>query len=386
MNADVDSPLGARRARVHAGGLPAIAGVLSRTEWSVIAGAVLLLAAIAVDGDVAAHREAGQTIGYGMAMVGALVRTAIWIAMAPSIFRALDSSPVEGAHRVRSLAFRVVLAVGVTAAHHGLSRLLAVVAGPAFGNPPAGFAAQWPEVNTILGGSFDGFLYLLAAHIIAQRVHRTRVQQQRQAELETSLARAQLHALTQELRPHFLFNALNGIVALVREEPARAESMLIRLSEMLRRTLETPRHGEVMLAEELEHLELYLSLERMRFGARLEVTHAIAPETLPLMVPAMLLQPLVENALAHGIGPMPGPGEIVLEAARVGDRLRILVRDTGAGLPADVASRESTGVGNTRARLAALHGTNFRFELGAPPVGTGTLVTIELPVRTAAAL
>lgn len=385
MTADVVLPAGAqplsRGQSVRT--LPPVGRALSRNEWFVIAGALLLLAASAVDGDVAAQRDAGRSVGYGAAMGGALARTAIWIAMAPWLFRALDRLPFARGDRSWSLAGRVALAVSTTVLHHALCRLLAAVAGPAFGAPPAAFAADWPQLHAILGGSFDGFLFLLAAHMIAQRVHRTRAQQHRQAELETSLARAQLHALTQELRPHFLFNALNGIVALVRDEPIRAEAMLIGLSEMLRRTLETPRDGEITLAMELENLELYLSLEHMRFGSRLQITRAIAPETLSVMVPAMLLQPLVENALAHGIGPMPGPGEIVLQTALVRDRLRIIVRDTGAGLPVDVESRVSTGIGNTRARLVALHGTDFRFDLGAPPVGTGTLVAIELPARRA---
>lgn len=361
--------------------LPPVARALSRHEWTVIASALLLLAVIALEGDVAAHRDVGQTIGYGTAMLGAVLRTSLWIALAPLLFTALDRQPFVRGRRFRSFLWRAALAVGSTAFHHGLCRLLAAAAGPAFGPPPAASAAEWPSVYAVLGGSFDGFLYLLAAHMIAQRVHRTRAQRQRQAELEGSLARAQLHALTQELRPHFLFNSLNGILALVREEPARAEAMLIRLSEMLRRTLEMPRDGAVTLAVELETLDLYLSLEQMRFGSRLRVTREIAPETLPLVVPAMLLQPLVENALAHGIGPLPGPGEVMLKSALVNGRLRIVLCDTGAGLPSDVESRVSIGIGNTRARLSALYGTDHQFSLGAGPDGRGTTVMIELPAR-----
>lgn len=220
---------------------------------------------------------------------------------------------------------------------------------------------------------------MLLAHVVIQRVHRSRYRQRRAAELEASLARARLHALSKELQPHFLFNTLNGIAALVQEDPRLAEAMLVRLGDLLRVTLDEGREGEISLRLELEHLDLYLDLQQMRFGPRLAVVRDVPPDVLQAQVPAMLLQPLVENALTHGIGPKPGPGEVGITARRMGDRVSITVHDTGRGLSPVV--KESTGVRNTRARLAAMFSGDYRFALESRGDGQGTLVTIEIPFR-----
>ena len=201
-------------------------------------------------------------------------------------------------------------------------------------------------------------------------------------ETEASLSRAQLHALSVELQPHFLFNTLNAIAALVRADPRTAESMLVKLSDLLRLTLDGTAGGESSLGDEMERLELYVALQQMRFGPRLTVTTAIPDDIRGARVPSMLLQPLVENALTHGIGPKVGPGAIAITGARDGDRLVLSVLDDGVGLPADARSRERIGVGNTRARLATLFPGNHRFEL-APVESGGVRATIDIPLQQA---
>src|SRR6185295_17004621 len=165
---------------------------------------------------------------------------------------------------------------------------------------------------------------------------------------------------------------------LVREDPKTAEAMLVRLSDLLRLTLEGGGGGELPLAEELSRLELYLAIQRMRFGSRLDVKRRIDPASLAARVPSMLLQPLVENSLENGIGPRPGPGTIEIGATRDGGRVRLSVKDDGIGLTR--VPRERTGVTNTRARLAALFAGDFTFEM-TTPAGGGTLVAITIPFQ-----
>jgi LytS/YehU family sensor histidine kinase len=194
------------------------------------------------------------------------------------------------------------------------------------------------------------------------------------------LARERLRALSVELQPHFLFNTLNSIAGLVRNDPRTAESMLVTLSDLLRLTLEGAGAGESSLGDEIERLELYVSLQRMRFGSRLTVTTTVPEAIRGAGVPGMLLQPLVENALAHGIGPKDGPGTIAITGQRQGDRLVLAVEDDGVGLADDAAARERIGIGNTRARLATLFPDDYRFDLSPGPAG-GVRAIIDIPFR-----
>jgi len=200
------------------------------------------------------------------------------------------------------------------------------------------------------------------------------------ARLETRLAEAQLQALQRQLHPHFLFNTLHTISALMHRDIEAADEMLARLSDLLRLTLERLGVQEVPLKEELEFLEKYLEIERTRFGDRLTVQLDVEPETLGLSVPNLVLQPLVENAIRHGIAPRVGGGRLQIVARRTGDRLWMMVRDNGPGLSEDKLDAFNHGVGlsNTRSRLAHLYPNAHRFEFHEPSDG-GLAVTIEIP-------
>jgi two-component system LytT family sensor kinase len=193
-------------------------------------------------------------------------------------------------------------------------------------------------------------------------------------------AEARLQALTQQLRPHFLFNTLNAIVELIHEDPDAAERMVGRLADLLRRTLETDGAVEVPLATELELVNRYLEIEAVRFQDRLRVRWEIASETRAAGVPAMILLPLVENAVRHGIAARPGPGQVGIRARREDGTLRVEVWDDGPGLLADAASgtRRGIGLANTEARLLQLYGPAQRLELvdSAP---SGLVVRLSLP-------
>jgi LytS/YehU family sensor histidine kinase len=199
--------------------------------------------------------------------------------------------------------------------------------------------------------------------------------------------------LRYQLNPHFLFNTLNSISTLVllkQTEPANA--MLTRLSSFLRYSLSNEPTGRVTVAQEVETLKLYLDIERMRFEDRLRTTFAIDPASEPGLLPSLLLQPLVENAIKYAVTPQEAGAEITISTQLVGPNLRITVSDTGPGLQTDASDNRltgvsfdggepvSTGVGlaNTRDRLAQAYGDQHRFEVFDPPEG-GFAVQIEIP-------
>ena len=200
--------------------------------------------------------------------------------------------------------------------------------------------------------------------------------------LEAQLAQAELQVLKMQLHPHFLFNTLHAISALMHRDAEAADRMIARLSDLLRITLENAGVEEVSLKQELELLGRYLEIEQTRFQDRLTVEMKIEPETLDARVPNLILQPLVENAIKHGIAPRSAPGLVEIRARRENGTLQLRVRDDGAGLPTDSpdALKEGVGLANTRARLQQLYGTKHRFELGNAP-GGGLVVSMTIPFR-----
>jgi len=202
--------------------------------------------------------------------------------------------------------------------------------------------------------------------------------------LEAQLAQAQLESLRMQLHPHFLFNTLNGIVGLVRDNKNQAAvSMLVGLSDLLRHALEHSARQEVELREELNFIKLYLSIQEMRFSDRLRVELNIDPATTKAMVPNLILQPLTENALRHGFGRSADSGMVGISSAAENGHLRLTVYDNGAGLPDDWQLKGSTGIGlaNTAARLQQLYNDNHQFDI-RNRAGGGVEVVILMPLRT----
>ena len=199
-------------------------------------------------------------------------------------------------------------------------------------------------------------------------------------ELEKRLTQAKLQALQMQLNPHFLFNTLHTISALVHKDAEAADRMISRLSRLLRYTLESTTAHEVPLKQELAFLDRYLEIEQTRFGSRLTVVREIDPETLAAQVPNLLLQPLVENAIRHGIEPQSRPGRIELRAQRWKEQLRLEVRDNGLGFSPGQLTAEGVGLANTRARLQQLYGSDQRIEFSNAAEG-GLLVQVTIPFR-----
>jgi two-component system LytT family sensor kinase len=208
------------------------------------------------------------------------------------------------------------------------------------------------------------------------------------AELDRSRTRmveAELRALRAQISPHFVYNSLTAIASFVRTDPDQARELLLEFAELTRYSLR--RHGQFStLAEELRSVDRYLRLERARFGARLQVDLLIAPEVLPVAVPFLCLQPIVENAVRHGLGPKPTPGRVTIRAEDAGAECRISVEDDGVGMdPEEVRVQlagegegDSLGLGNVDERLRAVFGDEYGLVVETAP-GAGTKVNVRVP-------
>jgi two-component system LytT family sensor kinase len=230
------------------------------------------------------------------------------------------------------------------------------------------------------------WLVLIACHAIQYQA-RLRAGELQALQLEKQLAQAQLRALKMQVHPHFLFNTLHSISALLHGDVEAADRMVARLGDFLRLTLDHSEDQEVTLEQELEFLRCYLDIELTRFQDRLTVNLEIEPSTLTAQAPNLILQPIVENAIRHGIASRIEPGRIDIISERQGDRLRIQVRDDGPGFssnPHGSGFREGIGLSNTRARLARLYGGDHLVQLSNGVEG-GAIVTLEIPFRAKAA-
>jgi sensor histidine kinase YesM len=227
-------------------------------------------------------------------------------------------------------------------------------------------------------------IYLLIAFLAYAYNYYQRYRQGelRASQLEAQLSQAQLQALKMQLHPHFLFNTLHSISALLHRDTDAARKMITRLGDFLRLTLENSGTQEVTLKQEMEFLRCYLEIERIRFQDRLTTRLFVDPDALDSHVPNLILQPIVENAIRHAIAPRSTPGEIEIRAKQEDGFLRIKIRDNGPGLPmnrsVDSLFKKGLGLTNTQTRLDRLYGTGHRFEIANDPQG-GLAVTLEIP-------
>jgi two-component system LytT family sensor kinase len=267
------------------------------------------------------------------------------------------------------------------ALYTGLDRLIGDVLGPHYsfhyrygyafvrGHPETPFWHVWWYVLTYYFTSLVFFYACIVAFVSARQYYRLlRKSELDRMRLESGLAQARLNLLTMQLHPHFLFNTLNSISELMYEDVAAAERMVARLSELLRLS---------PLGKELEYLGVYLEIEKIRFQGRLLLDFEIAPEAGRCPVPFLILQPLVENAVRHGIARLRQPGRIRLRACHHDGRLELEIRNDGPSDGAKIAA-EGLGLRNTRDRLNALYGQDYSFEYGSVPEG-GWRVLLRIP-------
>jgi two-component system LytT family sensor kinase len=330
---------------------------------------------------------------------------ALWLLFLPAVAWLSFRFPIERRRLLRNVALHFLACLLVVGTNRATFRAVARISpSPERWEAPGG--ARGSKTNK-LGppAAFGVFLGLRAALDVlvywslvgvCQAITNFRSSQERErraAELEARLTSAKLQALRMQINPHFLFNTLNSIAALVYVNPRAADEMLGDLSELLRRSLDSMEEQEIPLAQELEFIGAYLSIEQKRFGERLRLEQSVPDELMKALVPALILQPLVENAIRHGIEQRRGPGLISIEAKQEDKRLHLIVRDNGRGLPgadSNRSARRGIGLANTQARLQGLYGQAQRFSLGsAEPQGCQVDIYLPFhlePVRVPAVL
>jgi len=353
------------------------AALLFFAAWTVVA---LVFAAISF----AASLSENRPFGFGSALRLNAVLFYSWAVFSLLIFWfcrrfPIEFRPLKTRNLLVHLPFLVVCAIVHQFVH--LTTLWFVM---------PSFQRQFPTLAACYRAYFGfGFyidLIIATLLIIGAHAHlyyrRFRASQIEQAALRTELAQAQLRALKMQLHPHFLFNTLHSISSLVLEDPAKANSMIARLGDFLRLTLDHSEDQFVNLQEETEFLRCYLEIEQVRFGDRLQVEYAFDPETLSAEVPHLILQPVVENAVQHGIAPRAEPGRIRITGHRVDNSLQLEVTDSGTGLSnADSNGGRGLGLSNVRARLERLYAGDCRFEIRSAP-GQGLSVVMRFPFRS----
>ncbi|HEX6280337.1 MAG TPA: histidine kinase, partial [Pyrinomonadaceae bacterium] len=312
-----------------------------------------------------------------------LVSGYAWFAVSPAIFWLSKRYPFEDGKWKTSVPIHVASSIVVS---------LTVLAIDTYILPKLGYLARFQltsfwETYKIL--FFVNFHFSIAIYWGVVAIHQAilyyrkyRERELKTSQLEARLAQSRLQVLKMQLHPHFLFNTLNAISELVHRDPDRADRMLTDLSDLLRMSFENLEVQEIPLKQELEFLRKYLEIEETRFHDRLRVRMEIAPDTLDASVPNMILQPLVENAIKHGISPKAEGGHINVGAVRNNGTLELTISDDGIGIGGESikAIGEGVGLSNTRRRLKHLYGDSHRFEL-KPEGESGVSVRLDIPYR-----
>ncbi len=317
-------------------------------------------------------------------LVAWLVGSYVWAALTPAVLWFGRRLPFERRTWVRRTAQHLAIATVFSIVLLAIESVLFPLTG-IFPQVMSGFLPTFVFVLiTSFHSGIMAYLMIIAIQVGIRYYRGFHEREQAALRLESQLVRARLGALKAQLQPHFLFNTLNAITVLVRQQKgADAEEMLARLSDLLRHVLEDVEVQEVSLDRELEYLRLYLYIEQVRFRDRLRVEISTDPETLDSAVPQMVLQPIVENALRHGIGRRMAAGSLRIASSLDGDTVRIVVADDGPGFPpAGAPHEEGIGLANTRARLAELYGGEASLETANGPDG-GAVVTLTLPYHAA---
>jgi two-component sensor histidine kinase len=352
-------------------------------RWGLCLGFWSLLGLFNVTQSYVSRYFNGQPIVWSEILVTSFADWWLWAALTPLILALARSFPLEppswpshlAVHAAASAVVALTVAITVTCALH-------------LGGCPSYRAMPFAEIFRImvLGPYLLPFLWVYWAVVIvahAWRYHQKyRERELQAAELKAQLAQSQLQLLKMQLQPHFLFNTLHTISALMHKDVELADEMMAQFADLLRITLNDSQAHEVPLGQELEFVTTYLKIEQARLGPRLDVRLDIDPQVREALVPNLFLQPLVENAIRHGIAPRVEGGRLIIRARRSETRLELQIEDDGPGLSEDFPNRARVGLGlaNTRARLQGLYGPAHQFDLTRGPEG-GLLATLTIPVR-----
>jgi len=330
----------------------------------------------------AAIGENNKEFGFVSALRLNLVQFYVWAILTPFVFRFSRRFPIElRPLNVRNLLLYFPALISFAGIHQVLHLAILWSIWPRW-------RQRYPALMDCYRAyfAFGFYIDLIIALLIVIAVHALfyyqnfRASELAQSSLKTQLAQAQLRALKMQLHPHFLFNTLHSISSLVLEDPPKANSMIARLGDFLRLTIENSEQQLVTLKEETEFLRCYLEIEQVRFGDRLTVAFELEPQTLSAEVPHLILQPVVENAIQHAIAPRAVRGQINIRADCVNSLLRVAVSDNGPGIiPNSISNaKKCVGLTNVRTRLQQIYGPDFRFELMNGDNG-GLTVVMEIP-------
>jgi signal transduction histidine kinase len=311
---------------------------------------------------------------WGQALAFSLTLFYVWAAITPLVLWLGRQFPFER-HLLRNVLVHLLLCGPVALLHIWLFQNVSALT-RTWSSPTQTTAPLWA---LLIGLGATNIMVYWGVVAVSQALNYFRKYQER----EFRLSQAELQALRTQLHPHFLFNTLNAIAELVYSDPKVADRTILRLSELLRFSLASEKTQEVTLKEEIDFLEKYVEIHKTLMRDRLNVRVSVDPETLDAAVPNMILQPLVENAIRHGISPRPEGGNIEVHAHRLDGRLYVEITDDGLGMPEQEADLQ-TGVGliNTRERLKYLYNDAHTFDLSSFP-GRGVTIRISVPFREA---
>jgi signal transduction histidine kinase len=343
---------------------------LAAAGWTAI-GVVFALPALAGGG------------AWRAALLGSMAQWWSWGLLAPLIVAADRILPLSGKQLAKRLAAHLFFSLLFTAVYVYVFAAVRAALG-------VGHWQATLDIRTLSGALRGMFLWswliywlIVGAWQAYQYYGRYLAGELRMERLEKQFAEARLNALRMQLDPHFLFNALNTISSQVEPNPKLARGMIEHLGDLLRLSLETRDRHEIPLAEELAFLDHYLAIQKIRFGDRLRVELRISPEVQYAAVPSLFIQPLVENAIRHGISGRSSGGTVIVSAERAGEQLRVRVVDDGVGLPPGWKLDRSAGLGLslTRDRIAGLHPNGSSSFTIRPRAGGGTEAEVALPLR-----
>ena len=352
-----------------------------RIDWRIAAGVAAALVLIFTVQNYLAPAAVRAGASFERLLKLQVVIWVSWLILSPWIFAVARRWRRSGKYTAAAFAKQFFIACAISIVASALSGLLRWL---------AGISVYVDLVDVIISSVIVMFGWSLMRYtVIASAYHavayhrEVRERDVRAARLESALLKAKLDNLQGRLHPHFLFNTLNSIGALIHDQPDAAERMLGSLAELLRASLHADPAAEVTLDQELDLLRQYVSIQQTRFADRLNVSFDVAPDARQALVPHLLLQPLVENAIRHGIAPREAPGHVRIAAGRDGDRLRLVVEDDGVGMGEGRPETAGSGVGlsGTRARLEQLYGAAARVDLQRR-MPAGVTATVDLPFHT----
>jgi two-component system, LytTR family, sensor kinase len=318
-----------------------------------------------------AYLSVGNPPRWSLTLRMSLAETYVWAGIAPFVTMLARRFPFTRATIWRSLPVHVAASIVISLIKLSIDR---VIRKALFG------FSTYMLISSVAPNVLFYWGIVAAAHGFGY-YRASKEKELRASQLEARLAQARLQLLQMQLHPHFLFNTLHTISELVHEDPETADNMISGLSELLRETLYAGDGREVPLRREMDVLRRYLDIQRTRFADRLQIDIDIDPRAHDALVPLLLLQPIVENAIHHGLGSRAAAGRVRVVARPDGERLIITIEDNGRGLHAESGLQEGVGLGNTRARLEQLYGTRHTVSIENAP-GGGAIVTVSIPFHT----